>query len=136
MEPLLLPAAALIALASAIFHGYVGGKIYMGHIRAGALMPLTQSLSLVSWHMFTTIFTGQRWHIDLCRNETASSAAGLSGFGGQCAGSRVVYVAGRDGSRNIIQTARNVPDGNDRIAGVAWAICDRALFRIGQQTGQ
>ena len=32
MEPLLLPAAALIALAGAIFHGYVGGKIYMGHI--------------------------------------------------------------------------------------------------------
>lgn len=53
MEPLLLPAAALIALAGAIFHGYVGGKIYMGHIRAGDLMPLTQSLSLVSWHMFT-----------------------------------------------------------------------------------
>ena len=53
MEPFLLAAAALIALAGAIFHGYVGGKIYMGHIRAGDLMPLTQSLSLVSWHMFT-----------------------------------------------------------------------------------
>ena len=53
MEPLFLPVAALMALAGAIFHGYVGGKIYMGHIRAGGLMPLTESLSLVSWHMFT-----------------------------------------------------------------------------------
>lgn len=53
MTPLFLTAAALMALAGAIFHGYVGGKIYMGHIRAGGLMPLTKSLSLVSWHMFT-----------------------------------------------------------------------------------
>ena len=79
-------------------------------------------------HVYT-IFTGQRWHIDLCRNETASSAVGLSGFGGQCDGSCVVYAAGCDRSRNIIQTARNVLDGNDRIAGVAWAICVRHFLR-------
>tara|TARA_B100001939_G_scaffold346358_1_gene364966 strand:+ start:2130 stop:2498 length:369 start_codon:yes stop_codon:yes gene_type:complete len=53
MESLLLPAAAVVAFAGALFHGYVGGKIYMGHINASDLMPLTQSLSLVSWHMFT-----------------------------------------------------------------------------------
>jgi len=53
MESLLLTAAAVVALAGALFHGYVGGKIYMGHISASDLMPLTQSLSLVSWHMFT-----------------------------------------------------------------------------------
>ena len=53
MESLLLTAAAVEALAGALFHGYVGGKIYMGHINASDLMPLTQSLSLVSWHMFT-----------------------------------------------------------------------------------
>ena len=53
MESLLLTAAAVVALAGALFHGYVGGKIYMGHINASDLMPLTQSLSLVSWHMFT-----------------------------------------------------------------------------------
>ena len=53
MESLLLTAAAVVALAGALFHGYVGGKIYMGHVNASDLMPLTQSLSLVSWHMFT-----------------------------------------------------------------------------------
>ena len=55
MESLLLTAAAVVALAGALFHGYVGGKIYMGHINASDLMPLTQSLSLVSWHMFTVL---------------------------------------------------------------------------------
>ena len=53
MESSLLTVAALIALAGAVFHGVVGGKIYMGHIKASELMPLTQSLSLVSWQMFT-----------------------------------------------------------------------------------
>ena len=53
MEAYLVTAAALIALAGALFHGVVGGKIYMGHIKASELMPLTQSLSLVSWQMFT-----------------------------------------------------------------------------------
>lgn len=53
MESLLLTAAAVVALAGALFHGYVGGKIYMGHINASDLPPLAQSLSLVSWHMFT-----------------------------------------------------------------------------------
>ena len=53
MEASLVTAAALIALAGALFHGVVGGKIYMGRIKASELMPLTQSLSLVSWQMFT-----------------------------------------------------------------------------------
>jgi len=53
MEASFLTAAALIALAGAVFHGVVGGIIYMGHIKASELMPLTQSLSLVSWQMFT-----------------------------------------------------------------------------------
>ena len=53
MESSLLTVAALVALAGAVFHGVVGGKIYMGHIKASELMPLTQSLSLVSWQMFT-----------------------------------------------------------------------------------
>ena len=55
MESLLLTAAAVVALAGALFHGYVGGKIYISHINASDLMPLTQSLSLVSWHMFTVL---------------------------------------------------------------------------------
>ena len=53
MEASLLTAARIIALASALFHVVVGGKIYMGHIKASELLPLTQSLSLVSWQMFT-----------------------------------------------------------------------------------
>ena len=55
MEAYLVTAAALIALTGALFHGVVGGKIYMGHIKASELMPLTQSLSLVSWQMFTVL---------------------------------------------------------------------------------
>ena len=53
MEASLVAAAGIIALAGALFHGVVGGKIYMGHIKASELLPLTQSLSLVSWQMFT-----------------------------------------------------------------------------------
>ena len=53
MEASLVTAAGIIALAGALFHGVVGGKIYMGHIKASGLLPLTQSLSLVSWQMFT-----------------------------------------------------------------------------------
>ena len=53
MEASFLTAASLISLAGAVVHGLVGGKIYMGHITASELMPLTQSLSLVSWQMFT-----------------------------------------------------------------------------------
>lgn len=53
MENILLAAAAFIAFAGAIFHGHVGGKIYMRNVTGSNLLPLTQSLSLVSWQMFT-----------------------------------------------------------------------------------
>ena len=53
MEASLVTAAGIIALTGALFHGVVGGKIYMCHIKASELLPLTQSLSLVSWQMFT-----------------------------------------------------------------------------------
>ena len=53
MEASLVTAAGIIALAGALLHGVVGGKIYMGHNKASELLPLTQSLSLVSWQMFT-----------------------------------------------------------------------------------
>ena len=55
MEASLVTAAGIIALAGALFHGVVGGKIYMGHIKVSELLPLTQSLSLVSWQMFTVL---------------------------------------------------------------------------------
>ena len=53
MESLFLMAASMIALGGAVFHGYVGGRINMRHVRSSDLMPRTQSLSLVSWQMFT-----------------------------------------------------------------------------------
>ena len=53
MESPLVIVAAVIALAGAIFHGVVGGKIYMSNIKSSDLTPLTQSLSLVAWQMFT-----------------------------------------------------------------------------------
>ena len=52
MKASLVTANGIIALAGALLHGVVGGKIYMGHIKVSELLPLTQSLSLVSWQMF------------------------------------------------------------------------------------
>ena len=70
MESLLLMAASLIALGGAVLHGYVGGRIYMRHVRSSDLMPLTQSLSLVSWQMFYDVSVSQWRHVDLRRRET------------------------------------------------------------------
>ena len=53
MEFWFLIFGALIAFISMIFHGVVGGKIYWDNISKSNLQPLTQSLSLVSWHVFT-----------------------------------------------------------------------------------
>lgn len=53
MASLLLISSALIALGGAVFHGWVGGRLYMRHVHDSGLMPLMQSVSLVSWHMFT-----------------------------------------------------------------------------------
>ena len=45
--------AALIAAVGAVFHGYVGGRMYLGHISGSDLQDLTKSLSVVSWQVFT-----------------------------------------------------------------------------------
>ena len=55
MQLTLLMVAAAIAMVGAIFHGYVGGRLYMKNIRESQLASLTQSLSLVSWQMFTVL---------------------------------------------------------------------------------
>ena len=52
-----LISAAAISLFGAIFHGIVGGTIYMTNINNSNMEALTKSLSLVSWHVFT-IFLG------------------------------------------------------------------------------
>ena len=55
MQFTLLMVAAAIAMLGAIFHGYVGGRLYMKNIRESQLASLTQLLSLVSWQMFTVL---------------------------------------------------------------------------------
>ena len=44
---------AVLSLAGMVFHGFVGAKIYMENINKSDLEPLTKSLSLISWHIFT-----------------------------------------------------------------------------------
>ena len=48
-----LMAGGIISLTGMLFHGFIGGKIYMGNINKSGIDPLTKSLSLVSWHIFT-----------------------------------------------------------------------------------
>ena len=48
-----LVTGALISLLGMLFHGVAGQKIYMGNIYKSEMEPLTKSLSLVSWHVFT-----------------------------------------------------------------------------------
>ena len=47
---------AALSLAGMVFHGLIGGKIYMGNVNKSDLEPLTKSLSLISWHIFTVFF--------------------------------------------------------------------------------
>ena len=44
---------AALSLAGMVFHGFIGEKIYMGNVNKSDLEPLTKSLSLISWHIFT-----------------------------------------------------------------------------------
>ena len=45
-----LIAGATISLVGMIFHGFVGGKVYINN---SAIPALTNFLSFVSWHIFT-----------------------------------------------------------------------------------
>lgn len=50
----LLMSAALVALVGAAFHGVVGHRVYYAqNIKGSNLAQQSQSLSLVSWHIFT-----------------------------------------------------------------------------------
>ena len=44
---------AIISLVGMLFHGLAGQTKYMGNIYKSEMEPLTKSLSLVSWHVFT-----------------------------------------------------------------------------------
>ena len=47
---------AALSLAWMVFHGLIGGKIYMENVDRSDLEPLKKSLSLISWHIFTVFF--------------------------------------------------------------------------------
>ena len=47
---------AALSLAGMVFHGFIGGKIYMENVNRSDLEPLKKSLSLISWHIFTVFF--------------------------------------------------------------------------------
>ncbi|MDA9230663.1 hypothetical protein N9P30_02415 [Alphaproteobacteria bacterium] len=53
MDYLYLMLGAIMSLVGMVFHGVVGGKIYIGNVDKSDMEPLTKSLSLVSWHIFT-----------------------------------------------------------------------------------
>ena len=55
MDNLFLIAGAFISLVGMLFHGLIGQKKYMGNVYASDMEPLTKSLSLVSWHVFTIL---------------------------------------------------------------------------------
>ena len=53
MDYWFLMLGAVLSLAGMVFHGFIGGKIYMENVNRSDLEPLTKSLSLISWHIFT-----------------------------------------------------------------------------------
>jgi len=53
MDYWFLMLGAVLSLAGMVFHGFIGGKIYMGNVNKSDLEPLTKLLSLISWHIFT-----------------------------------------------------------------------------------
>ena len=53
MDYWLLMVAAFLSLAGMLFHGLIGGKIYIGNVNDSDMETLTKSLSIVSWHVFT-----------------------------------------------------------------------------------
>ncbi|MDB9813129.1 hypothetical protein OAC45_01555 [Gammaproteobacteria bacterium] len=53
MEYWFLITGAIISFAGMLFHGITGQIKYMGNINKADMEPLTKSLSLVTWHVFT-----------------------------------------------------------------------------------
>ena len=53
MDYWFLMIGALISFVGMLFHGIVGQIKYMDNINKSDMEPLTKSLSLVTWHVFT-----------------------------------------------------------------------------------
>ena len=72
----LLMMGAIISLVGMIFHGFIGGKIYIDNINKSDMEPLTKSLSLISWHVFTIfLFMSATTLIYIAYNPESSAAA-------------------------------------------------------------
>ena len=119
MEFSLLTAAALIALAGAVFHGVVGGKIYMGHIKASELMPLTQSLSLVSWQMFTVFLVVSGATLLCVAMKPNLALLAYPVLVGNALGAALFSLLGVTGHARLLKSAGHVPDGPHRASGLA-----------------
>ena len=75
MEYWFLIIAGLISFIGMLFHGIAGHLKYIGTINDSALEPLTKSLSLVSWHIFTIfLFVGSVVLIYVAYNPATSLA--------------------------------------------------------------
>ena len=55
MDYWFLMAAAAISLVGMVFHGFIGGKIYISNVNNSDMETLTKSLSIVSWHVYTIL---------------------------------------------------------------------------------
>ena len=75
MEYWFLIIAGLISFIGMLFHGIAGHLKYIATINDSALEPLTKSLSLVSWHIFTIfLFVGSVVLIYVAYNPATSLA--------------------------------------------------------------
>tara|TARA_B100000886_G_scaffold226226_1_gene157611 strand:- start:109 stop:528 length:420 start_codon:yes stop_codon:yes gene_type:complete len=119
MEASLVTAAALIALAGALFHGVAGGKIYMGHMKASELMPLTQSLSLVAWQMFTVFLVvgGATLLCVAMKSDLALLAYPV--LVGNALGAVLLSLLGVMGQARLLKFAGHISDGPYRAPRLA-----------------
>ena len=75
MEYWYLIIASLISFVGMLFHGIAGHLKYIGAINDSNLEPLTKSLSLVSWHIFTIfLFVGSAVLLYVAYNPTITFA--------------------------------------------------------------
>jgi len=75
MEYWYLIIAGIISFIGMLFHGIAGHLKYIGAINDSNLEPLTKSLSLVSWHVFTIfLFVGSLVLLYVAYNPTTTLA--------------------------------------------------------------
>jgi len=130
MESLLLTAAAVVALGGALFHGYVGGKIYMGHVNASAdtIDSIPEPGLLAHVHRF---FIGEWRHPYLRGDEARLGTVELPHFASECARRSFVSANRCDGTRQASETAGSVFDVDDRAVRLARCVLSEAAVHLG-----